>query len=121
MTIADVTYLVPRFEAGAAFLTDVLAYRDLTREPAWPVFAPTRHAGATLRLAEPKPGEAAAIGRQAGSRVFLFLRVADMAAECAALARAGHPIEEPLRHEPYGAIVVIRDPFGNRWDIIEPA
>ena len=27
--------------------------------------------------------------------------------------------EETPRHEPYGTVAVFKDPFGNRWDLIE--
>jgi len=28
--------------------------------------------------------------------------------------------EEDPRNEPYGRVAVWRDPFGNRWDLIQP-
>ena len=28
---------------------------------------------------------------------------------------------EPPRHEPYGTVAVFRDPWGGKWDLIEPA
>lgn len=31
----------------------------------------------------------------------------------------GVQFEEPPRHEPYGIVAVWRDPFGNRWDLIQ--
>ncbi|MEL6362864.1 MAG: VOC family protein, partial [Pseudomonadota bacterium] len=29
-------------------------------------------------------------------------------------------LEDP-RREPYGTVAVFQDPFGNKWDLIEPA
>ena len=29
-------------------------------------------------------------------------------------------LEEP-RHEPYGVVAVFSDPFGNHWDLLQPA
>jgi uncharacterized glyoxalase superfamily protein PhnB len=33
---------------------------------------------------------------------------------------AGVIFEEAPRHEVYGTVAVWRDPFGNRWDLIQP-
>ena len=33
----------------------------------------------------------------------------------------GVAFAEPPRREPYGTVAVFADPFGNRWDLIEPA
>ena len=34
---------------------------------------------------------------------------------------AGVVFEETPRHETYGVVAVWRDPWGNRWDMIQPA
>ena len=33
---------------------------------------------------------------------------------------AGVEFEEAPRQEPYGTVAVWRDPFGNRWDLLQP-
>lgn len=60
-----------------------------------------------------------AIGHQAGGRVWLFLETDDFPRDAGRIAAAGGVFEEPPRHEPYGMVAVWRDPFGNRWDLIE--
>lgn len=62
----------------------------------------------------------AAIGNQGGGRVWLFLHTDDFARDAARLSAAGAVFEEDPRHEPYGTVAVFRDPFGNRWDLIQP-
>jgi uncharacterized glyoxalase superfamily protein PhnB len=37
------------------------------------------------------------------------------------MVAAGVVFEEAPRHEVYGIVAVWRDPFGNRWDLIQPA
>jgi catechol 2,3-dioxygenase-like lactoylglutathione lyase family enzyme len=32
----------------------------------------------------------------------------------------GVRFSEPPRHEPYGTVAVFEDPYGNRWDLIQP-
>ncbi|MFC7471036.1 VOC family protein [Actinomadura keratinilytica] len=47
------------------------------------------------------------------------MHVDDFACEHARLLAAGVPFEEAPRCEPYGTVAVFRDPYGNRWDLIE--
>ena len=54
-------------------------------------------------------------------RVAYFLETDDFARDHAAMLAAGVRFEEAPRREPYGTVAVWRDPFGNRWDLIEPA
>ncbi|THD58724.1 VOC family protein [Phenylobacterium sp.] len=77
--------------------------------------------GAGLLLAR-AAGEAqtARIGDQTGGRVFLFLETSDFAADHARMSAAGVRFLEAPRREPYGAVAVFEDLYGNRWDLIEP-
>jgi hypothetical protein len=80
----------------------------------------------------------AAVGAQAGNRVAFFLHTSDfsasyerisqrIAAAAAAAAAAGgdgadskFAFMEAPRHESYGSVVVLRDKYGNLWDLIQP-
>ena len=62
----------------------------------------------------------AAIGNQAGGRVWLFLQTDDFARDHARMIAAGRAFRRSPAPEPYGTVAVWRDPFGNRWDLIEP-
>ena len=53
------------------------------------------------------------------ARVARFLETDDFAAAAARIEAAGGAFEEAPRIEPYGRVAVWRDPFGNRWDLIE--
>jgi predicted enzyme related to lactoylglutathione lyase len=77
--------------------------------------------GCRIVLAQPAdPTQNSAIGAQGGGRVWLFLHTDDFAADQARLVAAGAVFEEIPRDEPYGRVAVWRDPWGNRWDLIEP-
>ena len=67
-----------------------------------------------------KPEELAAVGNQFGGRVGLFLHVEDFDAAYRRLIEANARFDEQPRDEPYGKVVVFRDLYGNRWDLIEP-
>ena len=117
-----VTVLVADYDAAIGFYRDVLGFRLVCDEPdgnkRWVVVSPGQ--GADLLLARASDDrQAARIGDQTGGRVGFFLYSADIVADHARLAAAGVAFEEPLRSEPYGRVAVFRDPFGNRWDLIE--
>lgn len=63
----------------------------------------------------------AAIGAQGGGRVWLFLESNDFRADHAPMRAAGVVFETEPRTEPYGEVAVFRDPWGNRWDLIQYA
>ncbi len=125
MRLALVTLVVPDYDQALAFFVDGIGFHcirdhDLGAGKRWVVVAPPG-GGAQLLLAR-ADGEAqrAAVGRQAGGRVAFFLETEDFDADAARLTAAGAVFEEPPRAEPYGRVAVWRDPFGNRWDLIEP-
>jgi uncharacterized glyoxalase superfamily protein PhnB len=85
----------------------------------WVVVAPPTGECGILIAKAATPEQAAAIGRQAGGRVFLFLHTDDFARDHAAMCARGVQFVEAPRDEPYGTVAVFMDPFGNRWDLIE--
>ncbi len=122
--ISAIALVVPEYEAGLAFYVGKLGFRlvqDLDQgHKRWVVVEPPG-GGVRLVLARAEGVEqVAAIGNQAGGRVFLFLETDDFAHDHAAMRAAGVEFEETPRHEPYGSVAVWRDPFGNRWDLIGP-
>ena len=124
MKLAALSLLVPDYDAGIAFFCKGLGFA-LTEDvdqghKRWVTVAP--QAG-NIRLVLARAEDAAqrtALGNQAGGRVWLFLQTDDFAQDAARIAAAGGVFEEAPRHEPYGTVAVWRDPFGNRWDLIEP-
>jgi catechol 2,3-dioxygenase-like lactoylglutathione lyase family enzyme len=130
-SIALISYLVREYDEAIAWFTGVLGFHLLedTPRPAeapgkrWVRVAPPSRGtgeGAALLLARAAtPEQAAAVGRQAGGRVWLFLETDDFARHHAALVASGVEFLEPPRTEPYGIVAVFRDLYGNRWDLIE--
>ncbi|WP_374397916.1 VOC family protein [Tabrizicola sp.] len=122
--ISAIALVVPDYEAGLAFYVGTLGFRlvqDIDQgRKRWVTVEPA--GGGTRLVLARAEGEAqrAAIGKQAGGRVFLFLQTDDFARDHAAMLAAGVTFEEAPRHEPYGSVAVWRDPFGNRWDLIGP-
>ena len=115
--------LVPDYDAAIQFFVSVMGFRltaDIDQgRKRWVTVEPPG-GGACLVLARADgPEQRAAVGKQAGNRVFLFLETDDFARDHARMVATGVLFEEAPRVEPYGTVAVWRDPFGNRWDLIE--
>jgi catechol 2,3-dioxygenase-like lactoylglutathione lyase family enzyme len=115
--------LIPDYDAAIGFFVSVLGFRltaDIDQgSERWVTVEPPG-GGTQLVLARAAgPAQAALVGNQAAGRVFLFLETVDFAGDHARMTAAGVQFEEPPRHEPYGMVAIWRDPFGNRWDLIE--
>ena len=124
--IAMVAVVVRDYDEAIAWYRDAMGFElledsDRGDGKRWVRMAPGGNARFSLLLAQAAtPRQANAIGDQHGSRVGFFLHTDDFASDHARLAAAGARFEEPPRHEEYGIVVVFRDLYGNRWDLIEP-
>ena len=123
MRLSALTLMVPGYDEAFAFYRDGLGF-DLVedvdqRTKRWiTIRAPGGGPLLVLGRAD-TDAQRAAIGNQAGGRVWLFLETDDFARDAARISAAGGVFEEPPRHETYGTVAVWRDPFGNRLDLIE--
>lgn len=126
--VAAVTLVVPDYDAACVFYVGTLGFSlledtDLGDGKRWLLVAPPGSPNGTAILLAKAVTDAqrAAIGNQTGGRVGFFLQTDDFARDHAAMSAAGVVFEEAPRHEPYGIVAVWRDPFGNRWDLLQPA
>lgn len=123
MRLAAVTLVVPDYEGAVAFFCAGLGF-DLVDDvdqgtKRWvTIRAPGGGPLLVLGRAE-TDAQRAAVGHQAGGRVWLFLETDNFARDAVRIVAVGGTFEEPPRHEPYGTVAVWRDPYGNRWDLIE--
>ena len=120
--LAMVAVLVPDYDQGIRFFSETLGLELVTDEDQgrkrWVVMQ--GDGGARVLLARAEGDQRATIGHQFGGRVGLFLETGDIARQRQQMEAVGVVFEEPTRHEPYGSVAVFRDPWGNRWDLIEP-
>ncbi|GAB5456347.1 MAG: VOC family protein [Henriciella sp.] len=125
-TIANVTLLVPDYDAGIAFYVDQLGFAlledtKLSDTKRWVRVAPAGAEAALLLAQADGDAQQTAIGQQTGGRVSFFLHTDDFARDYDAMRAKGVTFREEPRHEAYGSVAVFEDPFGNLWDLIEPA
>lgn len=126
--IALVTLVVPDYDEAIAFYTGALGFELVEDAPRpggsrWVVVRPPGSAaGSGLLLARAKnDAELSRVGDQTGGRVGFFLHTEDFAADHARMRAAGVVFLEEPRHEAYGSVAVFQDPYGNRWDLLQPA
>jgi len=125
MLLSLTALLVRDYDEAIDWYTKVLGFRLVTDEvqgggKRWVVIEDEAGGGLLLAKAN-KPEELAAVGNQHGGRVGYFIQVDDFDAAFGRLSAAGAIFDEAPRSEPYGNVVVFRDLYGNRWDLIEPA
>lgn len=86
----------------------------------WVVVAPPGAETGVLLAQAANDAQRASIGRQTGGRVGFFLHTDDFRRDHAAMLAKGVRFVESPREEAYGTVVVFEDPYGNRWDLVEP-
>ena len=122
--LSAVSLIVPDYDEAIAFFRDGLGFvvaADIDQgRKRWVTMAPPG-GGARLILAQADGEQVAGIGAQGFGRVWLFYETDDFDRDAARLVAAGAVFEEVPRVEPYGKVAVWRDPWGNRWDLIQPA
>jgi len=123
MHVQSFSILVPDYEAGIDFFCGILGFDliadiDQGRKRWVEVRAPGAQTSIIIARAD-GPAQIASIGSQGGGRVWLFLHTDDFDHDHALLLSRGIFFEENPRQEAYGRVAVFRDPFGNRWDLIQ--
>ena len=124
-SLGAVALLVRDYDEAIAYYTEVLGFKlveDTVLNPGkrWVLIAPPGSNQTRLLLARAKNDtERAAIGNQAGGRVFLFLHTDDFHRDYRAMAARGVRFLQPPREESYGSVAVFEDLYGNRWDLLE--
>ena len=122
--LALTSYLVADYDEAIGYFIGLLGFTlvedtSLGGGKRWVVVAAPGGGGLLLARAISEE-QRAAIGRQAGGRVFLLLHTDDFARDHAAWAARGVRFIEPPRDEPYGRVAVFEDLYCNRWDLIQP-
>ena len=124
-SVSAISLLVPDYDAGIAFYVGKLGFTLVEDTPLddgkrWVLVSPDDGAQTRLLLARAADSaQQAAIGHQAGGRVFLFLRTEDFDADYERFTAAGVRFLEAPRDEAYGKVAVFEDTYGNKWDLIQ--
>jgi uncharacterized glyoxalase superfamily protein PhnB len=91
----------------------------LSPEKRWVVVAPSKDGAKILLAKASNEAQRGAIGNSTGGRVGFFLYTNDFAQTFQKFKSKGIEFIEEPRQEAYGQVVVFKDKYGNKWDLIE--
>jgi uncharacterized glyoxalase superfamily protein PhnB len=93
--------------------------KEMSPEKRWVVIAPSPEGARILIAKASTEQQAAAIGNSTGGRVGFFLYTDNFAETYQSYLQRGIEFTETPRDELFGQVVVFKDKFGNKWDLIE--
>ena len=94
---------------------------ELTREKRWVVVAPSADGAQILLAKASNQRQQAAIGNSTGGRVGFFLYTDNFTETYERYLANGIEFTEAPRNESFGQVVVFKDKYGNKWDLISRA
>jgi catechol 2,3-dioxygenase-like lactoylglutathione lyase family enzyme len=123
--LGAVSLLVRDYDEAIAFYVGKLGFdlsedTDMGGGKRWVRVTPKGGQTSLLLARATTDQQLAAVGLQAGGRVWLFLETEDLMRDHTAWTAAGVVFRETPRDESYGKVVVFEDLYGNAWDLIEP-
>ena len=124
-SIGHVALLVRDYDEAIGYFTGKFGFELLEDTPLgegkrWVLVAPPGTRETSVLLSEAAtPEQIAAIGRQGGGRVFLFLHTDDFWRDYRAMQSQGVVFQETPLSETYGTVAVFEDLHGNKWDLIQ--
>lgn len=124
--IFQIALLIDDYDKAISFYTEVMKFELVSDEKRsetkrWVVVKPEGSDNFSLLLAKAKnPEQAQYVGNQTGNRVFLFMHTDDFDGYCAHLKFNNVEFMGEPRLEEYGKVVVFKDLYGNKWDLIQP-
>ena len=102
-------------DLGFALIED----KEMTSEKRWVVVAPGSDGARILLAKAATDAQKAAIGNSTGGRVAFFMYTTNFNETYNAYSSRGIEFIESPRQEAYGQVVVFKDKYGNKWDLIE--
>lgn len=129
LSLGMVTLVVDEYDKAIDHYVNDLGFSlvedsPLTPEKRWVVISvgagESESNGAQILLAKASNDQQlAAIGNSTGGRVAFFLYTDDFEATYQGYLNRGVEFTELPRQEEFGQVVVFKDKYGNKWDLIE--
>ncbi len=91
----------------------------MSPEKRWVVVAPSNEGARILLAKAANEQQKAAIGNSTGGRVGFFMYTTNFVETYESYKSKGIEFIEQPRQEVYGQVVVFKDKYGNKWDLIE--
>ncbi|NRF26949.1 VOC family protein [Vibrio coralliilyticus] len=123
--IGYMALVVDEYDEAIEFYTKRLGFElvedtNLGAGKRWVLVSPPDSDGSCLLLAKASNEEQLSrVGNQTGGRVFLFLHTDDFWRDYKDMQKNGIEFCEEPRVEEYGTVVVFKDLYGNKWDLLQ--
>ena len=119
-----VTIVVNDYESAIDHYVNELGFHlventQLTAEKRWVVVAPGESGSRILLAKASNEEQLSTIGNSTGGRVAFFLYTTEFLKTFQKYKSKGIEFTEEPRNETYGQVVVFKDKYGNKWDLIE--
>lgn len=119
-----IAIVVDEYDAAIAYYVNDLGFaliedKEMTPEKRWVVVAPSNDGAKILLARAVTDQQRAAIGNSTGGRVGFFMYTTNFDETYESYKARGIEFIEQPRQEAYGQVVVFKDKYGNKWDLIE--
>ena len=123
-TLGMIAIVVDDYDGAISHYVDDLGFSlledsILSPEKRWVVVAPSEDGAKILLARASNLAQRDAVGNSTGGRVGFFLYTTDFAQTFQKFKSNGIEFIEEPRQEAYGQVVVFKDKYGNKWDLIE--
>jgi uncharacterized glyoxalase superfamily protein PhnB len=123
-TLGMIAIVIDEYDVAISHYVNDLGFtliedKAMTPDKRWVVVAPSSEGAKILLAKAATDQQKAAIGNSTGGRVGFFMYTTNFDETYQNyMARGVEFIEQP-RQEAYGQVVVFKDKYGNKWDLIE--
>jgi uncharacterized glyoxalase superfamily protein PhnB len=119
-----IAIVVDEYEAAISHYVNDLGFtliedKAITAEKRWVVVAPSSDGAKILLAKAATDQQKTAIGNSTGGRVGFFMYTTSFDETYQNYKARGIEFIEQSRQETYGQVVVFKDKYGNKWDLIE--
>ena len=123
-TLGMVAIVVDDYDVAISHYVNVLGFsliedKVISPEKRWVVVAPSKEGARILLAKAANDQQRSAIGNSTGGRVGYFMYTTNFAETFETYTSRGIEFIESPRQEAYGQVVVFKDLYGNKWDLIE--
>ena len=121
-----IAIVIDEYEAAISHYVNDLGFtliedKEMTPEKRWVVVAPSTEGAKILLAKAANEQQRTAIGNSTGGRVGFFMYTTKFVETYENYKARGIEFVEQPRKESYGQVVVFKDKYGNKWDLIESA
>jgi uncharacterized glyoxalase superfamily protein PhnB len=123
-TLGMIAIVVDDYDVAISHYVNDLGFtlledKEMTAEKRWVVVAPSKDGAKILLARAATDQQRAAIGNSTGGRVGFFMYTTNFDETYQNYKARGIEFVEQPRQEAYGQVVVFKDRYGNKWDLIE--